>query len=562
MLFVGEGDPDGLARDARRVLELARPCFRMDADLRPEGRDGPLVRSVGSYAAHWQRWAQPWERQALLKARPVAGDPALGRAWADAAADALWSRPVDADDIRAVRDMKRRAEDEVSRRGLSDREIKRGPGGIRDIEFALQLLQLVHGRLDEALRTPTTLRALAELQAAGYVGLDDADQLGAAYRFLRRVEHVLQLEDEHQVHVVPDATPTRARPGPDPGLPQRGHRRRPSSTSTPTSPRHRAAARAIHERLWFRPLLEAFAASRRTLSVGLSPDATAERLAAFGFADVERTRAAVADLTRGLTRSSRLMQQLLPLVLDWLSETPDPDLGLLTLRRLTERPDRATQLAATFRESPDVARALCQVIGTSEHLGEVLRRNPDLIPRLSAPDDLRTRSGPELVRQRRRRRWGGGPTRTTARRRCSVGSSATCSGIAARDLLGHAATARVGRDLATLAEATLEVALATLEPALPFAVVAVGRFGGQELSYASDLDVVFVYDGAGPEDAGGGRAAGLGAPAPARRFPGPADLARRRRPAPGGPPGPAGPQPGRLPHLLRPLGPDLGAPGA
>lgn len=499
VLFVGEGDPDGLARDARRVLDLARPCFRMDADLRPEGRDGPLVRSVGSYAAHWQRWAQPWERQALLKARPVAGDPALGRAWAEAAAEALWSRPVDADDIRAVRDMKRRAEAEISRRGLSDREIKRGPGGIRDIEFALQLLQLVHGRLDEALRTPTTLRALAELQAAGYVGLDDADQLGAAYRFLRRVEHVLQLEDEHQVHVVPDATPTRAQ------LARiLGYRSEVTVDAVEhfdaDLAAHRAAARAIHERLWFRPLLEAFAASRRTLSVGLSPDATAERLAAFGFADLERTRAAVADLTRGLTRSSRLMQQLLPLVLDWLSETPDPDLGLLTLRRLTERPDRATQLAATFREAPDVARALCQVIGTSEHLGGVLRRNPDLIPRLSAPEDLRTRSGPELVASATTA-VGWRPDEDDRQEALQRWQQRHLLGIAARDLLGHAATARVGRDLATLAEATLEVALATLEPALPFAVVAVGRFGGQELSYASDLDVVFVYDGAGPEDA-------------------------------------------------------------
>lgn len=499
VLFVGEGDPDALARDARRILELARPCFRMDADLRPEGRDGPLVRSVASYAAHWRRWALPWERQALLKARPVAGDESVGRAWADAAAEALWARPVDADDIRAVRDMKRRAEAEVTRRGLSDREIKRGPGGIRDIEFALQLLQFVHGRLDPALRTPTTLRALAELQAAGYVGAEDADRLGAAYRFLRRVEHALQLEDEHQVHVVPDTTASRAR------LARvLGYRSAVAADALEAFDAdlgaHRTAARAIHERLWFRPLLEAFAGTRRTLSAGLSPDATAERLAAFGFADVERTRQAVADLTRGLTRSSRLMQQLLPLVLDWLSETPDPDLGLLTLRRLTERPDRATQLAATFRESPDVARALCQVIGTSEHLGDVLRRNPDLIPRLAAPDELRTRARPELVasattavawrpdedeRQEALQRW---------QRRHLLG-------IAARDLLGHSPTARVGRDLATLAEATLEVALATLEPQLPFAVVAVGRFGGQELSYASDLDVVFVYDGAGPEDA-------------------------------------------------------------
>ncbi len=193
------------------------------------------------------------------------------------------------------------------------------------------------------------------------------------------------------------------------------------------------------------------------------------------------------------------MQQLLPLVLDWLSETPDPDLGLLTLRHLTEQPDRATQLAATFRESPDVARALCQVIGTSEQLGAVLRRNPDLIPRLSAPEDLRTRARPDLVasattaaawrpdeddRQEALQRW----------------QQRHLLGIAARDLLGHATTGRVGRDLATLAEATLEVALATLGPGLPFAVVAVGRFGGQELSYASDLDVVFVYDGAGTVD--------------------------------------------------------------
>ncbi len=499
VLFVGEGDPDDLARRARRVLDLARPCFRMDADLRPEGRDGPLVRSVASYAAHWRRWAQPWERQALLKARPVAGDAALGRAWTAAAADALWSRPVDADDIRAVRDMKRRAEAEVSRRGLTDREIKRGPGGIRDIEFAVQLLQLVHGRLDPALRSPTTLRALVELQGAGYVALDDADQLGAAYRFLRRVEHVLQLEDEHQVHVVPDTPVARAR------LARvLGYRSEVAAGALDQFDAdlgaHRTAARAIHERLWFRPLLEAFAGSQRTLTTGLSPDATAERLAAFGFADLERTRQAVADLTQGLTRSSRLMQQLLPLVLDWLSETPDPDLGLLTLRHLTEQPDRATQLAATFREAPDVARALCQVIGTSEQLGAVLRRNPDLIPRLSAPEDLRTRTRPDLVasagtaaawrpdeddRQEALQRW----------------QQRHLLGIAARDLLGHATTARVGRDLATLAEATVEVALATLEPGLPFAVVAVGRFGGQELSYASDLDVVFVYDGAGTGDA-------------------------------------------------------------
>ena len=190
------------------------------------------------------------------------------------------------------------------------------------------------------------------MRTAGYVDPEAADQLAAAYRFLRRVEHALQLEDEHQVHVVPASEPARARLarvlGYRSGVAADALERFDADLAA-----HRAAARAIHERLWFRPLLEAFAGNRG----GLAADATAERLAAFGFADVERTRRAVTDLTRGLTRSSRLMQQLLPLILDWLSQTPDPDLGLLTLRHLTDRPDQATHLAATFRESPEVARA-------------------------------------------------------------------------------------------------------------------------------------------------------------------------------------------------------------
>jgi glutamate-ammonia-ligase adenylyltransferase len=495
LLFVGEGDPDRLARQARTVLDLARRCFRMDAGLRPEGRDGPLVRSVDSYRAHWERWAQPWERQALLKARPVAGPEDLGRAWADAAAHAVWDRGVDADDIRSVREMKRRAEAEVARRDLGDHEIKRGPGGIRDVEFALQLLQLVHGRLDPALRSPSTLGALGEMRLAGYIDADDADRFDAAYRFLRRVEHVLQLEDEQQVHVVPTSVPARAR------LARiLGYRSDVTADAVEALDAdlaaHRVAARAIHERLWFRPLLEAFAGNRRALA----PDAAAERLAAFGFTDADRTRQAVTGLTQGLTRSSRLMQQLLPLVLDWLSETPDPDLGLLTLQRLTDQPDAANRLAATFRESTEAARALCRVIGTSRRAGEILRRNPDLVARLPTPQDLGTRPRADLVRSAEAAvDWREGDTeRQDALHRWQ---QRHLLGIVARDLLGQADTRRVGRDLATLAEATLDVALAGLEPQLRFAVVAVGRFGGAELSYGSDLDVLFVYDGEGPDDA-------------------------------------------------------------
>ena len=152
LLFVG-----GEVRHARAVMELARRCYRVDANLRPEGRDGPLTRSLDGYSAYWERWAEPWEFQALLKAVPVAGDPAVGRAWAERAAAALWGRSLDADDVRSLRAMKARSEAEVARRGRAERDVKLGRGGIRDIEFSVQLLQLVHGGVDPEVRSPTTL---------------------------------------------------------------------------------------------------------------------------------------------------------------------------------------------------------------------------------------------------------------------------------------------------------------------------------------------------------------------------------------------------------------------
>ena len=488
VLFVG-GEP----RDARRVMEVARRCFRVDANLRPEGRDGPLTRSLESYVAYWERWAEPWEFQALLKAAPVAGDLDLGTAFEQAATQALWDRPFSSEDLRALRALKERAENELARQGVADREVKRGPGGIRDIEFSAQLLQLVHGRPDAEVRSRTTLVALDELSKGGYVDELDARELADAYRFLRRVEHVLQLDEERQTHTIPDDRAARRRVAR-----VLGYRGAPHAGATEQFDNdvaaHRNRVRAIHERLYFRPLLDALAGAGR-----LAPQAVTDRLAAFGFTDAERTRQAVAELTRGLTRSSRLMSQLLPLLLDWLSAAPDPDLGLLGLRKLVTGGQRAMELATAFRDSPEVARHLCLLVGTSRLLSDVLVANPDLVERLADPRRLRTRPRDDLVasastatawrqgaegRQRALQRW----------------QHRNMLGVAARDVFGHAEVAQVGTDLTSLAEATLEVAVDAADPRVPFAVVAAGRFGGGELSYASDLDVVFVYDGSGAAD--------------------------------------------------------------
>jgi glutamate-ammonia-ligase adenylyltransferase len=482
VVFVGGRDAD-----ARAVMRIARRCFRVDADLRPEGRDGPLTRSLASWEAYWERWAQPWEFQALLKARPVAGNPALGAAFAESAARHLWTRPFSADDIRSLRAMKARAEGIVARKGLHDREVKRGRGGIRDIEFAIQLLQLVHGRNDPGLRSPNTLEALAELSGAGYVDPADAGALEDAYRFLRTVEHRLQLVDESQVHAVPADAGARARLARVMGFAER-----PDASAVEQFDdalrRHQATARTIHERLYFRPLLEAFAGAGR-----LTPEAAEERLAAFGFREAERTRTALRELTRGLTRASRLMQQFLPLLLEWLSDSPDPDLGLLGLRNMVSGPQRVTELVTAFRDSPETARRLCLLLGTSPVLADTLLHNPDLVGLLDDPSALAPLPRDALLAAcRAPMAWRDDDTGRArglvrAKRREELR-------IAARDVFGEADLDTTEAALTALAEAVVAVALEALAPPVPMAVVAMGRFGGAELSYASDLDVLFVTE--------------------------------------------------------------------
>ena len=500
VVFVHEGDASEAERAARALLQVMTApspdgiVFRTDANLRPEGRAGSLTRSLEAFDGYYARWAQTWELQALIKARPVAGDLELGRAFFDLVQPYVWPEALDPEAVRQVRAMKARSEAILERQGLTDRELKRGSGGIRDIEFAVQLLQMVHGRHDAALRSPTTLDALDALAAGGYVDHDDAQTLDDAYRFLRTTEHRLQLVDEQQTHILPSDTGART-------LLARvmGYRDgREHDALEQFDAEHRilqAHVRSIHERLFFRPLLEAVAGAGP-----LSPDAMQARMAAFGFVDAQRTRDALTELTQGFTRRSRLMQQVLPVLLAWLSETPDPDLGLLELRRLAEGPDRSALLARNFRDAPGAAERVCRVLGSSRVLGEALRRHPEFVATLGDKDALsQPLEAPALVAAAvESTRWRADPEqrrdglrRFKRRQLLHVGS---------RDVLGFADVDAVGQELSALADAAFEAALLGLRPEIPFAVIGMGRLGGRELSYASDVDVLFVYDGHTPAD--------------------------------------------------------------
>jgi glutamate-ammonia-ligase adenylyltransferase len=507
--------PEAAARAAERVARAVTrglsavtsegTCFEVDANLRPEGRNGPLSRTLGSYLAYWDRWAQPWELQALIKVRPAAGDQELAGRFCDEAEARVYPERLDPETVAAVRRMKARVETSDKARAGGDRQVKLGPGGLRDIEFAVQLLQLVHGRHDPGLRSGSTLVALDRLTAAGFVGRADAAQLADAYRFLRLVEHRLQLANERRTHTIPAGEGARrwlAR--------TLGYRDRPETDALEQFEadrrRHLVAVRGLHEKLFYRPLLEAFGA----VPAGLDPEGARDRLAALGFANPDRAMASLRALTSGLSRRATLMRAMLPVMLPWLAEAPDPDGGLAALRALAEALGDRAAFYGMVRDNPAAAELLCTVLGTSRLLGDLLARHPELLTAMADQQRLAAAREPgELVASATAivARHDEAGAAWDALRRFKRRELVR---VAVRDLTGDLPVAQVGAELSALAEACLEAGLAVAmreageTPPVRLSVLAMGRLGGNELSYTSDLDVLFCHEpvaGADPEPA-------------------------------------------------------------
>ena len=513
LVFVHDGDTDTALRAAAGFIELMAErtpsgvAFRVDTDLRPEGAAGPLSRTLDSYRTYWSQWARTWEFQALLKARAAAGDPALAAAFIEASRPFVHPDTLGAEAVREIRAMKARTERAV----VGPDELKRGIGGIRDIEFAVQLLQLVHGRADPALRSANTLEALDHLGAGGYVRADDAADLQAAYQWLRDVEHRVQLQDMRQTHSVP-ADPT----GRDRLAKVIGYRDDTSATALQRFESdlrgYRATVRGIHERLFYRPLLEAFAEA--------APDSRVDRqLAALGFTDSTATRSAVAELTTGLSRRSRLMQQLLPLMMEWLSASPDPDLGLTQLRLLVGDDADNTALIGALRDSPAAAERLCLLLGTARTAGRLVDRIPAALPVLGDDTALQAVADPAALITEAMGRVGVRDdhlSRVVALHRFWAEHlletvTADVAGLIAVQGVGHRLTRTADALLAGLLAAAIDEAQREGRDPPPLAVIALGKWGGAELTYASDLDglIVFAPSGRPGEEGDAARVAEL-----------------------------------------------------
>ncbi len=535
VIFVAEPGPGADEREALRTATrlaetVIRLCssvtaegalFPIDANLRPEGKAGPLVRTLASHEAYYRRWAHTWEFQALLKARPIAGDVALGRQYMSLVTPMIWaasSRPNFVADVQAMR---RRVVASLPRAEV-DRQVKLGPGGLRDIEFAVQLLQLVHGRSDESVRQSATLPALTALAAGGYVGRVDAVALGAAYRFLRSVEHRLQLQRLRRTHVVPTEPFTLRWLARSLGF-------RDGAALEEERQRQVREVRRLHEKLFYRPLLTAVARlpedgiripgeGESEEQVRLSERSAVARLAALGFADPQSALGHLQALTRGVSRTAAVQRVLLPAMLDAFADAADPDSGLLAYRRVSDALGRTPWYLRLLRDEGVVgtpvaggtAERLARLLATSPYVADLLTRAPDAVRMLAGGDELRPRTRAELemgplAAVRRRDEPGEDWQATVAVARAA--RRRELLRVACADLLGMLDVPQVGQALSDAAEATLgiayEVAVRTVEAergcepgGLPMrlAVIAMGRLGGSELGYGSDADVIFVHE--------------------------------------------------------------------
>ncbi len=468
----------------------------VDANLRPEGRSGALVRTLASHLAYYERWAQTWEFQALLKARPVAGDLELGLRYVDALAPLVWNaaqRPGFVDDARAMR---RRVEENIPARD-ADRELKLGPGGLRDVEFSVQLLQLVHGRSDIFVRSPTTLVALEQLSTHGYVGRADAAELDRAYRFLRTMEHRIQLYRLRRTHVVPtDEADLRriAR--------SMGFRRDPAAELVEQWRQHAREVRRLHEKLFYRPLLNAVA----RLDPGearLTLEAAAARLEALGYADPAGALRHLEALISGLSRRAAIQRTLLPVMLGWFAEAPDPDAGLLGFRQVSDALGSTHWYLGLLRDGGAVAERLARVLASSRYATDLLLRAPEAVAMLGDDAELTPRGRPVVVAEALAAA-GRHEAPEVAVAAVRAGRRRELFRTAVADVLGRLDVEAVGTALTDVTAATvaggLAIATRVVEAArgggLPtaVAVIAVGRFGGGEVGYGSDADVLFVHD--------------------------------------------------------------------
>lgn len=463
--------------------------WQVDPNLRPEGKSGALVRTLESHVAYYERWAQSWEFQALLKARPIAGDSELGQRYVSSLAPMVWASASRENFVESAQKMRERVMAHIPSNEV-DLQIKLGPGGLRDIEFTVQLLQLVHGRTDESLRHRDTMSAINALSAGGYIGRSEANVFASNYRFLRLLEHRIQMSQMRRTHLMPTSETARRSLARSVSLKDNAESLIARWESV------KLEVRGLHQRLFYRPLLSAVAKLEDS-TLELSTAQAQDRLAAIGFMDPKGALTQIAALTSGLSRRASIQRQLLPVLLQWFSQGTDPDAALLAFRRLSEDLGESHWYLRMLRDSTGAAERMTQVLGNSKLATSLFERIPEAAAWFETPAELQPVSAVEIRAELDAIASRHDDTETTANSIRQVRRRETLR-LALGAVLGDLDIAQVSKGLSDVTEvylqAMLELVQVSLETEVDFGIVAMGRFGGEELGFGSDADVMFTYD--------------------------------------------------------------------
>jgi glutamate-ammonia-ligase adenylyltransferase len=499
VIYVSNSDGDAVATATKIAARLALVIdesaaepglWQVDPNLRPEGKDGALVRTVDSHISYYQKWAHAWEFQALLKARFVAGDAEIGNDYINRVKPLIWERANRSEIVESARNLRRRVLDHIPA-AEQERQIKLGRGGLRDVEFTAQLLQLVHGVSDESLRVMGTLESLQSLADAGLLARADREQFETAYKTLRSMEHRTQLLRMRRTHLLP----TEPR-----DLRRVARSLKPSwdvEVIEKLWSKTRAEVASLHDTVFYRPLLAATAALSPG-EVSLSPEEISSRLRALGFKDTKGAMEHIRALTSGLSRRAIIQRTLLPVLIRFMAEGTAPDRALITFRRLSETLGESHWFLKMLRDSSGAAERLMATLSLSSFACRLLEHIPEssawfadketLVPAHGADISsemqalvLRGQGKPEVIsglKQIRRRE-----TLRTA--------IASVLGLVDQKAVGESLSAITDTYISTmLTHCQLEAGVD-----LDVCVVAMGRLGGRELGFGSDADVMLLYQG-------------------------------------------------------------------
>jgi glutamate-ammonia-ligase adenylyltransferase len=484
-------------------------CFRVDLRLRPGGREGPLAASIGATVSYYEGWGQTWERAAWLKARVVGGDRALGAALFRELEPFVFRRYLDFATLEDLKEMKRKVDASLGDSERQARDVKLGRGGIREIEFWVQAQQLIHAGKDARLRERGTLAVLGALAQAGYVEAPRAQRLGAAYRFLRDVEHKIQIVHQRQTQRIPVAADERR------ALARRLGYHAPAAAEDFEAAfiRYTTEVHACFEQLFYGAEQPRSPTFERLLDQADEAAVATAELVRLGFTEPETARANLVLLRDGpphapaSPRRRKTLAQLAPALLGEIIESGAPDRALAHVATFITTVGARSSYLHLLLENPGVRRLLVRLFATSEFLSRYFLRHPELLDSLVRVDLVRVVRTPAELAAELADRLAAAPDFEAQLDGIRRFRHEEFLRIGIHDIEGELEGEDVERQLTALARVCLEAAvtlarhevqrryaLPATAPITALAVIGMGKLGADELNYHSDLDLVFVYE--------------------------------------------------------------------